>query len=143
MENLNFSRKVAQFIEVQTCFKEGLARQGLGAVMIERIWKAESNIFDCWCRRPIYRTISQLERYKNIPIIVTSADDIDSTGKNLLQLINDYGRNHVVLAEVNYDFFWFRFQENPSWRFLEVLVNSWIELGSDEVMDVYKIIGEL
>lgn len=134
---------VAQFFEVQTCFKEGLARRGLGAVIIERGWKFDHNIFACWHRRPIYRTINQLERYRNIPVVVISVDNIDSTGKNLLQLINEYGRNHVILAEMNYDFFWFGSQKNQNWRFLQVVVKSWEQLESDEVIDMYKILGEL
>lgn len=143
MKNLNFYRKVVQFFEVQTCFKEGLARRGLGAVMIERRWKFDYNIFDCWHRRPVYKISSQLERYENIPVVVTSVDNIDLTGKNLLQLISEYGRNHVILAEVNYDFFWFKSQESPSWRFLEVVIKSWEQLASDEMMDTYKLLGEL
>ncbi len=143
MKNLNFYRMVAQFFEVQTCFKEGLARRGLGAVIIERGWKFDHNIFDCWHRRPIYRTINQLERYRNIPVVVISVDNIDSTGKNLLQLINEYGRNHVILAEMNCDFFWFGSQKNHNWRFLQVVVKSWEQLESDEVIDMYKILGEL
>ncbi|PSB30117.1 hypothetical protein [Chlorogloea sp. CCALA 695] len=143
MKNLHFYRKIAQFFEVQNCFKEGLTRRGLGAVIIERVWKFDYNIFNCWYRRPIYRTISQLERYKNIPVLVISVDNIDSKGKNLLQLISEYGRDHVILAEVNYDFFWFESQKSPSWRFLEVVVKSWEQLASDEVMDTYKLLGEL
>lgn len=143
MNDLNFYRKVAQFFEVQTCFKEGLAKQGLGAVMIERVLKFDYNIFECWYRRPIYRTIDQLKRYKNLPVAVISVDNIDSTDKNLLQLTSEYGRNHVILVEINYDFFWFGSQENPSWRFLEVVVKSWEQLASDEVMDMYKLLGKL
>ena len=135
----------SEIVEIHTLFKEGLATRGLGAVIIERSWKIGYNSFNHWYRLPIptYKTIDELERFKNLPIDVIGIDNFEPKGKNLIQVINEYGENHVISAEVTYDPFWFQSPENPSWRFLQVLVKPWEQPEVNEVAQVFKLLGEL
>ncbi len=135
----------SEIVEIHTLFKQGLATRGLGAVIIERSWKIGYNSFSHWYRLPIptYETLDQLERFKNLPIDVIGLDDFNPKGKDLIQVINQYGRNRVISAGMTYDPLWFQPPKNLSWRFLRVLVKPWEQPEIDEVADVFKILGEL
>ena len=128
-----------------SCVYPGLATRGLGAVIIEQSWKIGYNSFNSWYRLqiPTYKTIDELERFKNLPIDVIGIDNFEPKGKNLIQVINEYGENHVISAEVTYDPFWFQSPKNPSWRFLQVLVKPWEQPEVNEVAQVFKLLGEL
>lgn len=141
----NFQRMAAEIVEIHTLFKEGLATRGLGTVIVERGWKIGYNRFKHWYRLPVptYKTIDELERFKNIPVDVIGIDNFDPKGKNLIHVINGYGRNHVISAEVTYDPFWFQIPKNPSWRFFRVLIKPWEQPETDEVAQVFKLLGKL
>ena len=145
INDLNFQRMAGEIVEIHTLFKEGLATRGLGAIIIERSWKIGYNSFSRWHRLPIptYKTLDELESYKKIPITVIGIDNFDSKGKNLIQLINEYGRNRVISAEMTYDPFWFDHPKRPSWRFYRVQVLPWEQPEIDEIAQVFKILGEL
>ena len=135
----------SEIVEIHTLFKEGLATQGLGAVIIERSWKIGYNRFNRWHRlpTPIYETIDKLERFKKIPITLIGIDNFDPKGKNLIEVINEYGRNRVISAEMTYDPFWFEHPKRPSWRFFRVQVLPWEQPEIDEIAQVFKLLGEL
>ena len=141
----NFQRKASEIVAIHTMFKEGLARRGLGSVIIKRSWKIGYNRFNSWYRLPIptYKTIDELESFKSIPIDVIGIDDFDSEGKDLIQLINEYGRSRVISAEMTYDPFWFEHPKRPSWRFFRVLVKPWEQPEIDEIAQVFKILGKI
>lgn len=145
INNANYQRKAKEIVAIHTLFKEGLATRGLGAVITERSWKIGYNSFNRWYRLPIhtYKTLDELESYKKIPITVIGIDDFDPKGKNLIQVINEYGENHVISTEVTYDPFWFQLPKNPSWRFFRVQVLPWEQPEIDEIAQVFKILGEL
>ena len=92
INDANYQRMGSEIVEIHTLFKEGLATRGLGAVIIKRSWKIGYNRFRSWYRLPMltYKTIDELESFKNIPIDVIGIDDFDQKGKNLIQLINEY-----------------------------------------------------
>ena len=145
INDANHQKKAKEIVEIHTLFKEGLATRGLGAVIIERSWKISYNSFNRWCRLPIpmYKTIDELERFLSLPIDVIGIDNFEEKGKNLIHVINEYGENHVISAEVTYDPFWFQSPKNPSWRFLQVQVLPWEQPEIDEVAQVFKLLGEL
>ena len=141
----SFQRMATEIVEIHTLYKEGLATRGLGAVIIERSWKIGYDCFRSWYRLPIlaYKTIDELESFKNIPIDVIGIDDFDPKGKNLIQVINEYGENRVIEAEMRHDPFWFQIPKNPGWRFFRVLVKPWEQPEVDEVAEIFKILGEI
>ena len=145
INDLKFQRMASEIVEIHTLFKEGLATRGLGAVIIERSWKISYNSFNLWYRLPIYtyKTKGELERFKNLPIDVIGIDNFEEKGRNLIHVINEYGENHVISAEVTYDPFWFQSPKNPSWRFLQVLAKPWEQPEVNEVAQVFKLLGEL
>ncbi|PSB30118.1 hypothetical protein [Chlorogloea sp. CCALA 695] len=145
INDANYQKMAGEIVEIHTLFKEGLATRGLGAVIVERSWKIGYNSFSNWYRLPIpiYRTLDELECFKNLAIDVIGIDDFDPKGKNLIQLINEYGRNRVISAEMTYDSFWFQTPKNPSWRFLRVQVLPWDQPEANEVAQVFKLLGEL
>ena len=145
INSTNFQRMATEIIEIHTLFKEGLATRGLGAVVIERSWKIGYNSFSGWYRLPTatYKTKGELERFKNLPIDVIGIDDFDSKGKDLIQLINRYGENRVISAEITYDPFWFQPPSNPNWRFFRVLVKPWEQPDVNEAAQIFKILGQI
>ena len=145
INDVSYQRMGTELVEIYTLFKEGLATRGLGAVIIERSWKIGYNNFNHWYRLPIptYKTIDELERLKNLPIDVIGIDNFEEKGKNLIHVINEYGENRVISAEVTYDPFWFQSPKNPSWKFLQVLVKPWEQPEVNEVAQVFKLLGEL
>lgn len=145
INDVSFQRKATEIVEIHTLFKEGLATRGLGAVIIERSWKIGYDRFRSWYRLPIltYKTIDELESFKNIPIDVIGIDDFDPKGKDLIQLINEYGENRVIEAEMRYDPFWFQILKHPSWRFVQVLVKPWEQPDVDEAVQIFKILGQI
>lgn len=110
MNDVNFQRMAAETVEIHSLYKEGLATKGLGAIIINRSWKFGYNSFSGWYRLPIhiYKTIEELERFKNLPIDVIGINNFDSEGKDIIQLINEYGKDRVISAEITYDPFWFQ-----------------------------------
>ncbi len=145
INDANYQRKAKEIVEIHTLFKEGLATKGLGAVITERSWKIGYNHFNGWYRLPnlTYKTKGELESFKNIPIDVIGIDDFDSTGKDLIQLINEYGENRVISAEMTYDPFWWLEPKRPSWRFVQVLVKPWEQPDVNEVAQIFKILGQI
>ena len=145
INDANHQKKAKEIVEIHTLFKEGLATRGLGAVIIERSWKIGHNSFSHLYRlqNNIYKTIDELKRFKDIPIDVIGLDDFDPKGKNLIQLINEYGENRVIEAEMTYDPFWFQAPKNPSWRFFRVLVKPWEQPEVDEVTQIFKLLEEI
>ncbi len=141
----SIERMVAALIKVHSCYKEGLATRGLGAAIEEREWKLDYNPFSGWHRveRPIYKTMGELERFKNVPIDVIGIDDYDPKGKSLLDLINQYGTTRVISAEMAYDPLWFQEPKSPNWRFWRVMVKPWEGTEKDEAMFVYKLLDNV
>ncbi len=144
-QNKSIERMVATLIKIHACYKEGLATRGLGAVIVEREWKLDYNPFSGWHRseRPVYKSVGELERFKNVHIDVIGIDDYDPKGKNLLDLINQYGTTRVISAEMAYDPFWLQQPKNPNWRFWRVLVKSWEVPEKDEAIFVYNLLGTI
>jgi hypothetical protein len=144
INDVNFQRKAKEIVEIHTLFKEGLAMRGLGAVITKPSWKIGYNHFNGWHRLSIhtYKTIDELGSFKNIPIDVIGIDDFNPKGKNLIQLINEYGENRVISAEMTYDPLWFQPPKNPNWRFWRVLVKPWEQPEVDEAVEIFKILGQ-
>jgi len=105
INDVNFQRMASEIVEIHTLYKEGLATKGLGAVITKPSWKIGYNSFNRWYRLPIltYKTVNELERFKNLPVDVIGINDFDPKGKDLIQLINEYGENRVMSAEMTYD----------------------------------------
>lgn len=138
-------RMIDSLLKIHNCYKEGLAVQGLGAVIIKREWNLDYNPLDRLHRseRPIYKTVGELERFKTVPIKVIGIDDYDPKGKNLLDLINEYGTTRVISAEMTYDPFWFQEPKNPNWRFWRVLVKPWDTPTKDEAVSIFTLLSNL
>lgn len=143
--DVNYQRKAREIVEIHTSYKEGLATRGLGAVITERSWKIGYNPFNGWHFLPVYlyKTIDELTSLKNIPIDVIGIDDFDLKGKDLTQLINDYGENLVISAELSHDPFWWLEPIHPSWRFVRVLIKPWEQPDVNEAIEIFKILGKL
>ncbi len=141
----NYQRMAALIVESHTLYKQGLATKGLGAIIVKRSWQIGYNSLFHWHRLPVpnYNTINELKRYKNISIKVIGIDNFDSKGKNIIQVINEYGRNHVISAEMTYNPILFQTPKHPSWRFLRVEVLPWEQPEVNEIAQIFKILGEL
>jgi hypothetical protein len=134
-----------EIVEIHTKYKEGLATRGSGAVIVERSWKFGYNSFKRWHRLPIliYKTIDELERFKNLPIDVIGIDNFNPKGKDIIYIINKYGKERVISAEMTYDPFWFQPPGSPNWRFFRVLVKPWVQPEVDEIAQIFKILGQI
>ncbi len=51
----------------------------------------------------------------------------------LSQLINEYGEDRVISAEMIYNPFWWLEPKRPSWRFVQILVKPWEQPDVDEL----------
>lgn len=144
-QNKSIERMVAAIAKVHSCYKDGLAMQGLGAVIVEREWQLDYNPFRGWHRaeRPVYKTVEELESYKTVLIDVIGIDDYDPKGKSLLDLINEYGTTRVISAEMSYDPFWFQEPKSLNWRFWRVLVKPWEVPEKDEAVSVFKLLNNI
>lgn len=141
-------RMVQSMIEIDTCYKNGLVEKGLGCVIIQRNWKIEHNPLDGWHRskRITYQTIQQLERFKSVPIdVIGINDDAPASVKNksLIDLINEYGSNQVISAELAFDPFWFNEPKNPGWRFFRVLVDAWNQPDIQEMTAIFTVLDNV
>lgn len=140
----SIKKMVQSMIEIDTCYKNGLVEKGLGCVIIQRNWRIEHNPLDGWHRskRITYHSIQQLERFKSVPIDITGIDDAFTSceHKSLIDLINEYGSNQVISAELAFDPLWFNQPKNPSWRFLRVLLQSWERPDAVEIAAVFRFL---
>lgn len=139
----SIKKMVQSMVEIDTCYKDGFNEKGLGCVIIQRNWSIEHDPFDGWHRskRIIYQTIQQLERFKNVPIDVTGLEQPEEwKNKSLIDLINEYGSNQVISAELAFDPFWFNEPKNPGWQFFRVLVDTWNQPDIQELTAIFKIL---
>ncbi len=142
----SIKKMVQLMIEIDTCYKNGLVEKGLGCVIIQRNWRIEHNPFDGWHRskRISYKTIEQLERFKNTPIDVTGLDQPEEwKNKSLIDLINEYGSNQVISAELAFDPFWFNEPKNPNWQFFRVLLDGWKQPDAIEMTAIFTVLAKV
>lgn len=60
----------------------------------------------------------------------------------MIDIINKYGSNQVVSAELAFDPLWFNEPQNPGWQFFRVLVDAWNQPDIQELTAIFTVLAK-